>query len=77
MTDDANVDEHKNRMTPKEKIIEFANYLNDSIPNMLFNYKIPSQIIMGILEQHKINVHRTMEVNKEVQANSIEEWVGK
>ena len=49
-----------------KQIIDFANYLNETITFMLFKDKISSNMIVGILQQQVYNVHRTMEHNPEL-----------
>ena len=57
-----------------KKIIDFANYLNMQIREMLFQDKISSNMITGILQQQIYNIHRTMEKHPELVTEITEKY---
>lgn len=57
-----------------QKIINFANYLNIEIARMLWEDKISSNMIVGILQQHIYNIHRTMESNPQLVKEITEKY---
>ena len=60
--------------TEDKKIIDFANYLNMKIREMLFQDKISSNMLTGILQQQIYNIHRTMEEHPDLVTEITEKY---
>ena len=60
--------------TEDKKIIDFANYLNMKIREMLFQDKISSNMLTGILQQQIYNIHRTMEEHPDLVTKITEKY---
>ena len=56
------------------KIINFANSLNRTLTTMLFQDKVSSNMLVGILQQQIYNIHRTMEQHPELVKEITEKY---